>query len=139
VVIVVALKGEVWIEPGKEASQGKAYRELAEGKTAEGSVALVLGAGNQVISLNLIHHHHLIHHLTYQPGMPSVSKEGCGTAVFSPTWNEPQCSRVTLANTNPVVQISVLLMDVMHMLVAKNAVVICKSNPVLDYLGPYIE
>ena len=30
-------------------------------------------------------------------------------------------------------------MDIMHMLVAKNAVVICKSNPVLDYLGPFIE
>ncbi len=38
-----------------------------------------------------------------------------------------------------LLQISVLLMDIMHMLVVENAVVVCKSNPVLDYLGPYIE
>lgn len=34
--------GEVWIEPGKEPSQGRIYRE----KLTEGKLSLVLGAGN---------------------------------------------------------------------------------------------
>ena len=32
-----------------------------------------------------------------------------------------------------------LLQDILHMLVGANAVVICKFNPVLDYLGPFAE
>ncbi|KAG1656430.1 hypothetical protein FOA52_009645 [Chlamydomonas sp. UWO 241] len=40
--------GEVWIEPGKEATQGHLYREKATGKKKDGAVSLVLGAGNQV-------------------------------------------------------------------------------------------
>lgn len=36
-------------------------------------------------------------------------------------------------------QISVLLLDILHMLLIQNTVVICKFNPVLDYLGPYAE
>ena len=36
-------------------------------------------------------------------------------------------------------QVSVLLQDILHMLVGVNAVVICKFNPVLDYLGPFAE
>lgn len=39
-------RGEVWIEPGKPASQGQIYREKAAGRKGEGKVALVLGAGN---------------------------------------------------------------------------------------------
>jgi acyl-CoA reductase-like NAD-dependent aldehyde dehydrogenase len=37
------ITAEIWIEPGKEASQGRIYREP---KPAHGKVALVLGAGN---------------------------------------------------------------------------------------------
>jgi acyl-CoA reductase-like NAD-dependent aldehyde dehydrogenase len=37
------ISAEVWIEPGKEPSQGRIYREP---KPAHGKVALVLGAGN---------------------------------------------------------------------------------------------
>lgn len=39
-------QGEVYIEPGKEASQGALYRKKAAGQRPEGGVALVLGAGN---------------------------------------------------------------------------------------------
>ncbi len=38
---------EVWIEPGKEPTQGHIYREKAAGRMSKGGVALVLGAGNQ--------------------------------------------------------------------------------------------
>ncbi len=38
---------EVWIEPGKEPSQGRIYREKASGRGGHGGVGLVLGAGNQ--------------------------------------------------------------------------------------------
>lgn len=37
------LSGEIWLEPGKEATQGAIYREKNKG---EGKVGLVLGAGN---------------------------------------------------------------------------------------------
>ena len=37
------ITAEIWIQPGKEASQGRIYREP---KPAHGKVALVLGAGN---------------------------------------------------------------------------------------------
>lgn len=40
------VSAEVWIEPGKEASQGRIYREKAAGQPIEGKVSLVLGAGN---------------------------------------------------------------------------------------------
>lgn len=39
-------KAEVWIEPGKEPTQGRIYREKAKGNIGPGKVALVLGAGN---------------------------------------------------------------------------------------------
>lgn len=39
-------KGEVYIEPGKEPTQGALYRAKAAGKRPKGGVALVLGAGN---------------------------------------------------------------------------------------------
>ena len=39
-------RAEVWIEPGKAASQGQIYRDKAAGKASKGKVALVLGAGN---------------------------------------------------------------------------------------------
>ena len=38
-----------------------------------------------------------------------------------------------------VLQISVVMLDILHMLVAKNAVVICKFNPILDFLAPFVE
>uniref|UniRef100_A0A7R9VA42 Aldehyde dehydrogenase domain-containing protein n=1 Tax=Chlamydomonas euryale TaxID=1486919 RepID=A0A7R9VA42_9CHLO len=49
--------GEVWIEPGKKATQGKLYRDKASGKSGSGGVALVLGAGNQVgvVILDVLH------------------------------------------------------------------------------------
>jgi hypothetical protein len=40
------MSAEVWIEPGKAATQGRIYREKAEGSARPGKVALVLGAGN---------------------------------------------------------------------------------------------
>lgn len=41
-----AITAEVWIEKGKEASQGHIYAEKRRGTGAKGKVALVLGAGN---------------------------------------------------------------------------------------------
>jgi acyl-CoA reductase-like NAD-dependent aldehyde dehydrogenase len=38
---------DVWIEPGKEPSQGKIYRDKAAGNGGQGGVSVVLGAGNQ--------------------------------------------------------------------------------------------
>lgn len=66
--------GEVWIEEGKAATQGT----LASG----GSVALVLGAGNQA---------------------------------------------------------SVPPLDILHKLVVEGAVVICKMNPINEYIGPFLR
>lgn len=39
----------------------------------------------------------------------------------------------------PLSQVSVVVLDVLNMLIAKNAVVVCKFNPVQDYLGAYVE
>lgn len=36
-------------------------------------------------------------------------------------------------------QVSVLLLDILHLLLIENAVVVCKFNPVLSHLGPYAE
>lgn len=44
--LYTGFRAEVWIEPGQPASQGRIYREKAEGRTPPGKVALVLGAGN---------------------------------------------------------------------------------------------
>jgi acyl-CoA reductase-like NAD-dependent aldehyde dehydrogenase len=38
--------GEVWLEPGKAPTQGRIYRDKAEGRHGAGKVSLVLGAGN---------------------------------------------------------------------------------------------
>jgi hypothetical protein len=38
---------EVWMQPGKPPSQGRIYRDKAEGVVRPGRVCLVLGAGNQ--------------------------------------------------------------------------------------------
>ena len=62
--------------------QGALYRRKAAGEKGKGSVALVLGAGNQ-------------------------------TAVAA--------------------------MDVLHKLVMHDAVVVCKMNPVNEWLGPYLR
>jgi len=37
---------EVWIEPGQEPTQGRIYREKAQGTLPPGKVSLILGAGN---------------------------------------------------------------------------------------------
>ena len=37
-------QGEIWLEPGKEPTQGKLYRDKAAGHFEPGKVALVLGA-----------------------------------------------------------------------------------------------
>lgn len=44
--LFTGFRAEVWIQPGKSASQGQIYREKAAGKAGKGKVALVLGAGN---------------------------------------------------------------------------------------------
>ncbi|GAB4824152.1 hypothetical protein N2152v2_011198 [Parachlorella kessleri] len=74
--------GELWIQPGKEPTQGKLYRDKAAGKEGEGGVGLVLGAGNQL---------------------------------------------------------PVATLDILHKLVVDDEVVVCKMNPVNEYLGPYIR
>jgi hypothetical protein len=38
---------DLWIEPGKEPTQGRIYREKREGKAGHGGTCVVLGAGNQ--------------------------------------------------------------------------------------------
>ncbi|GBF87574.1 NAD-dependent aldehyde dehydrogenase [Raphidocelis subcapitata] len=51
-------QGEVWIQPGREPSQGELYRRKAEGAPPHaGRVSLVLGAGNQVsvVALDILH------------------------------------------------------------------------------------
>ena len=53
-------RGEVWLLPGAEPSQGQLYRENAAaggGAARKGSLALVLGAGNQtpVVALDVLH------------------------------------------------------------------------------------
>lgn len=45
-IMMGGITAEVWIEPGKEPSQGRVYREKAAGQAKPGAVALVLGAGN---------------------------------------------------------------------------------------------
>ncbi len=40
------MRAEVWILPDRPPSQGRIYRELAEGRPGTGLLALVLGAGN---------------------------------------------------------------------------------------------
>lgn len=40
------LRSEVWIQPGRPASQGRVYRDKRERGSGPGGVALVLGAGN---------------------------------------------------------------------------------------------
>lgn len=70
--------GEVWIEPGKPATQGMVYRQ----SNHQGQVALVLGAGN-------------------------VS--------------------------------SITPLDALYKLLAENAVVLLKLNPVNDYMGQFLE
>jgi hypothetical protein len=38
---------DIWIEPGKQPTQGAIYRDKAAGKAGQGGVSVVLGAGNQ--------------------------------------------------------------------------------------------
>ncbi len=38
---------DIWIEPGEEPTQGAIYRDKLAGKTSDGGVSVVLGAGNQ--------------------------------------------------------------------------------------------
>lgn len=45
-VMFTGFSAEVWMEPGKEPTQGRIYREKAEGEVGPGKVSLVLGAGN---------------------------------------------------------------------------------------------
>ncbi len=40
------ITGDLWIQPGRPASQGRIYREKAAGRPSKGKVTLVLGAGN---------------------------------------------------------------------------------------------
>lgn len=72
-------RGEVYIVPGKEPTQGTLYKQSC---ATPGGIALVLGAGNQQ---------------------------------------------------------SVAALDILHMMLMHNAVVICKMNPVNEYMGPFLE
>ncbi|KAF8059215.1 ARC6 [Scenedesmus sp. PABB004] len=74
--------GQIWVAPGQQPTQGALYRRKAAGDAGPGSVALVLGAGNQL----------------------------------------------------PVVAL-----DILHMLLAEDAVVLVKMNPVNDYYGPLLK
>jgi len=38
---------DVWIKPGEEPTQGRIYRDKAQGRSSEGGISVVLGAGNQ--------------------------------------------------------------------------------------------
>ncbi len=38
---------DIWVEPGKEATQGQIYRDKRAGRGGKGGVSVVLGAGNQ--------------------------------------------------------------------------------------------
>ncbi|MDX1388476.1 MAG: aldehyde dehydrogenase family protein, partial [Acidobacteriota bacterium] len=40
------ITGDLWIQPGQPASQGRIYRDKAAGRPSPGKVTLVLGAGN---------------------------------------------------------------------------------------------
>lgn len=51
--LFTGFRAEVWIQPGKEPSQGRIYREKAAGARSGGKVGLVLGAGN-VSSIGLM-------------------------------------------------------------------------------------
>lgn len=44
--LFMGLKAEVWLEPGKPATQGKIYRDKKRDGPGKGAVSLVLGAGN---------------------------------------------------------------------------------------------
>jgi hypothetical protein len=46
-VLFTGITCDLWIEPGERPTQGRIYREKAEGKVGAGGVAVVLGAGNQ--------------------------------------------------------------------------------------------
>ena len=118
-------KGEVWIAPGEEPTQGALYRRLAEG-AAEPSLSLVLGAGNQ---------------------MPVVAGEaealagkgvGCalchaGATPGAPLTHAAPCAAHCAACTPPAPG------DILHQLFVENAVVVCKMNPANEYLGPFIR
>ncbi len=45
--LYAGVSADIWIEPGKEPSQGRLYREKAAGNGGNGGVCVVLGAGNQ--------------------------------------------------------------------------------------------
>ncbi|MCO4764370.1 MAG: aldehyde dehydrogenase [Myxococcales bacterium] len=45
-VVFGGITGEIWLEPGKPATQGELYRNKARGERPKGTVGLVLGAGN---------------------------------------------------------------------------------------------
>ncbi len=44
--LFAGMSAEIWIEPGRAATQGEIYRDKAAGRRREPKVALVLGAGN---------------------------------------------------------------------------------------------
>lgn len=73
------MKGELWLEPGKEPEQGRCYRDPG---AYPAGVGVVLGAGNQT---------------------------------------------------------PVAALDILHVLVACNQVVLCKMNPVNEYMGPFLR
>lgn len=51
------VRAEIWIEPGKPATQGRIYRRKEGGEEGRGGVALVLGAGNvsSIAPRDLVH------------------------------------------------------------------------------------
>ncbi len=71
--VFVGISGEIWLEPGKEATQAALYKEKAEESSGQGALSLVLGAGN-------------------------VSSIGPGDAVFK-LFQEDE---VVVVKTNPV-------------------------------------
>ena len=107
-----------------------------------GEVALVLGAGNQVLLLWTRHgtpprparddHHQascrhdvVSHVLDVQPDPPRVPR----SVASRQQRNSWSCHE----------QVSVAALDILHKLVFDCAVVICKMNPVNAWVGPYIR
>jgi acyl-CoA reductase-like NAD-dependent aldehyde dehydrogenase len=56
-ILYLNMTAEVWIEPGRQPTQGRIYREKSEGNYPPGRVAVVLGAGNisSIGPLDMLH------------------------------------------------------------------------------------
>jgi hypothetical protein len=109
-VLFAGFKGEVWLEPGAEPSQGALYRAKREGLGGQGGVCLVLGAGKcQAPGL--------------AAGLPAwLALRRWEAAMHAPA--HPPCvpPRPPAPGLRAGNQISVPILDVLHKLVAEDKV-----------------